>query len=1047
MSAFVLCRLMARRRGKSAPAAADRTTQPLAPPIAVASSPQEPSATDGPALSQVHVPQADAAGLFQASGPVCVAEGETAVAVAVCPVAADPLPVTGGSPCCDGQPAAQPPTVATANSKTADAAVPDASGEEEGQPHITFPDDQDAMRITKRSSGGRGEYEISETFGPMTPRDLLDHALVLDFGEGVQVPTGVLLLDRNGKRRLRIDSSSGAEIHLHRQLAAALLMPHPARDEHNWGAGQPVLQSGLYGIGNISLSDVQLIQGGRARLAPERIDVANSDHREQLSCPRRFAEVRALWAARDVFPPAIAQLLAEHEQLVRRGRPLGEHLEEIVTRIQQALAAQNGAALVADPLPSLLQMIEASRSRPSATEAAHTRNDQQASQDRAAATPPAEAPASAPPVPEAEAPTLPGNSAVQEEASPLPAAAEEPAAVLPPHAQEEQVALPEEPQPTPVSLAATGPVETPAGQHTEAAPAETAAEEQEAQSSGGVALPMPQTAANQVTAIEQQPGDASKGPGTVGEYPAPLPAPAPSAATKPASEPAAPAEEDDEGPEATEEEEITPPGPSPVIPPARPRHPRAPRRRPTRPEKNKIPPVPHRYQPSQRGGTTARRTTTDTENGEETAGASIERPAPIELHFRKQRGGMVAVSLLPRRREGMPAVIDVLGAGPSPFTLSAVRDDWYQDVVPADLGTVLRTGAEWYADTKDGRLRWSLAGRDLYILGNSDEWSGPVSRPWLVLGDEHTVLCTEALIPQVEGLLRESCGTVPVRLAHDDGMPAGWVAYRPVTPTKPLPLGETPDFLDPLRPSPDIEIALRGGIRLHYSQWLASYPPAIRVYGDVEHAGALAIDGVAAVRQPDGSFTVAGWDAAGDHIVSCGGQTASYSIIKPADGWEAWTAYSFPSLAVQGREPGICGALVFSPAPDQAPRPPLLVPASNPILLGSVPGQIYRCPIQEDVHLPFCAAFPAFTPIWAVPADPLHADKATARVLLVGPLDAAGLTESIAEDASGRNIRQWCAVILDCSRKGLAIEPAGEEVAVAWRSCRNLARRIWRASR
>jgi hypothetical protein len=126
----------------------------------------------------------------------------------------------------------------------------------------------------------------------------------------------------------------------------------------------------------------------------------------------------------------------------------------------------------------------------------------------------------------------------------------------------------------------------------------------------------------------------------------------------------------------------------------------------------------------------------------------------------------------------------------------------------------------------------------------------------------------------------------------------------------------------------------------------------------------------------------------------------------------------------------------------------LLVPASNPILLGNVPGQIYRCPIQPEIHLPFCAAFPPFTPIWAVPADPLHVDKATAHVLLVGPLDVSGLTENIGEDASsGGNIRQWCAVILDCSRKGIAIDPAGEEVAAAWRSCRNLARRIWRASR
>ena len=66
------------------------------------------------------------------------------------------------------------------------------------------------MRITKRSSGGRGKYEISEPFGPTTPRDLLNHTLVLDLGEGLRIPTGVVLLDReDALGDAQIDGAAG----------------------------------------------------------------------------------------------------------------------------------------------------------------------------------------------------------------------------------------------------------------------------------------------------------------------------------------------------------------------------------------------------------------------------------------------------------------------------------------------------------------------------------------------------------------------------------------------------------------------------------------------------------------------------------------------------------------------------------------------------------------------------------------------------------------------------------------------------------------------
>ena len=245
------------------------------------------------------------------------------------------------------------------------------------------------MRITKRSSGGRGEYEISETFERMTPRDLFDRVLVLDLGEGLQIPTGVLLLDRNGKRRLRIDPASGAEIHLHRQLAAALLMPYPARGETAWGSGEPVMESDRYGIGNIELSHVEL--GERtAILVPQQLETANTDQHGTVSCTDRLQQVRLLWSRRDSLPSAISALLAQHEQEATRQMPLGPRAEAIVADLQRAAAAHArtlglSARETADAVPFLVSLL------------------QPAPQASPPTAPTAESPAAVPPAPQKEA--------------------------------------------------------------------------------------------------------------------------------------------------------------------------------------------------------------------------------------------------------------------------------------------------------------------------------------------------------------------------------------------------------------------------------------------------------------------------------------------------------------------------------------------------------------------------------------------------------------------------------------------------------------------
>jgi hypothetical protein len=259
-------------------------------------------------------------------------------------------------------------------------------------------------------------------------------------------------------------------------------------------------------------------------------------------------------------------------------------------------------------------------------------------------------------------------------------------------------------------------------------------------------------------------------------------------------------------------------------------------------------------------------------------------------------------------------------------------------------------------------------------------------------------------------------------------------------------LGCEAHILDALRPSPDVQISLRGGIRLQDGQWLAGYPPAIRLYGDVQPAGPPAIDGAAAVQSPDGSFTADSWDSVGNHSISCAGQTKSYSIVDPEDGWDVWPAYAFSAGRGQ-KLPSICGALAASAGETSLLSAVALAPAGNPLLLGPQPGQIFRCPGRQDVRLPVSAASLPFEPVWALPADPLHADKRTAHVRLVGAAHAPQMTTGERRVPRGLEVVQWCAAILDCSRKGLGVEPASAEAVAAWKAYCGLARRIWRASR
>lgn len=437
--------------------------------------------------------------------------------------------------------------------------------------------------------------------------------------------------------------------------------------------------------------------------------------------------------------------------------------------------------------------------------------------------------------------------------------------------------------------------------------------------------------------------------------------------------------------------------------------------------------------------------------------ATRERAAPIEVRLVLERAGFCRVSLLPRRAAGMPSKFAVTGSG-NPVELLALQDDWYQDVNLPDLGLLLKEGIEWVGSHNGSRARLSLSGRELYVLAPHAELRGFVSAPRLTLGEEHIVLCTEGRLPEVRAAIAIAGGPEPTLLDSNSGIPNGWCGLRGVSPCNPIAPSPGGDILDALRPLAEVTISLEGGIRIERQTWLCGFPPSIRLRGDSSNIGAVMIDNQSAAIRQDGGYVAPGWDSVGEHSIWCTSDSRTYAIRSGAEEWESWDAYTW-SLGesdaddVQSR-PAVCGVLVRPPKAARAGGHGIVVPASNPVLIGAVPGEIVFCTPRSDVRAGLCIGFPWFKPVWALPSDASHCDKRSSRVLLVGSLrslkedkDEEGPQEGIRRRQARRAATEWTNAILTSGRKGLETEPSAAEVANLWKTYKRFAKARWRGRR
>ncbi len=366
-----------------------------------------------------------------------------------------------------------------------------------------------------------------------------------------------------------------------------------------------------------------------------------------------------------------------------------------------------------------------------------------------------------------------------------------------------------------------------------------------------------------------------------------------------------------------------------------------------------------------------------------------------------------------------------------------------QDVAVPDIGAALRDGAVWCGKGPLARWHWVLGGREFYVLAPGDDIGvcGFVSVPQLLLGAEHVVLATtERRAEVLEALTQAGCGEPLIIDGSVGGVPAGWLVFRGVQPTRPVKRLDDADVLNALRPAAQIYPHFTGGIRLKRRTWLLGRPPRIRFTGDISGEFDVKIDGQSAYMSSEGGFIAPDWDTEGRHSLWFAGHLRRYLLLPGTEQWNAWNAHNFGSGAT------ICGPRVMPQ--NQADHHQVRVLVQNPVLIGAMPGQIFRCSVRSDLRNHAQLAFVPFTPVWALPVDDSYVNKRSARVVLAGTLQRVQSAKTKMPSRSGNyGVAAWCAAIRDAGRKGLPVAAEEEGATVVWREYRHAAKQLWRIMR
>lgn len=409
----------------------------------------------------------------------------------------------------------------------------------------------------------------------------------------------------------------------------------------------------------------------------------------------------------------------------------------------------------------------------------------------------------------------------------------------------------------------------------------------------------------------------------------------------------------------------------------------------------------------------------------------VPRRQPLELRVNAllDQHGYCTFRILARRPPAFSGELEVR-QDQKRVVFAECSEDWYEVEARQYMGSWLSGVLFTESPKLESAISWQLSSRDVHVLAAQPGFGGPTSTTRLCIGRKHLVLCSRARVDEVSSVLAESgCGLISPS-GEEMGAPTGWVFFWPVIPSQPVPLAAEDEILNVLRPQPELELVLEGGLWLQDSNWLVGWPPTIRVNGVVSPGEPVYIDRKPAVQDATGSYIAPGYVDPGPHLVACAGKTRSYSIFEPKMDWERWDAHNFGQGTICGASSVVHEQLIVT------------VPTSNPVLIGAVPGQVFRCPSAVGREW---TGFVPFRVVWALPDYPLHCDRASSRIISVNRTDPRGIGSRSRRPHQGDSPEwRWCQFIRDCQRKRLVVSPSGDEVSALWRTYAVLASAVWR---
>jgi hypothetical protein len=427
--------------------------------------------------------------------------------------------------------------------------------------------------------------------------------------------------------------------------------------------------------------------------------------------------------------------------------------------------------------------------------------------------------------------------------------------------------------------------------------------------------------------------------------------------------------------------------------------------------------------------------------GERASDSTSRGEAELHVHLKLKFGrGVVILALVPDWRVGMPDEVDITGTQ-GKFRL-VKSSGCYEDIPLVDASKLLRDGVEWRGSGAALRWRWVMGGRELYVLTSGDVGGlypfGSSAR--LVLKAKHVVLTTMRLRESVEAAMKTAGCSNFTTMDEAAGIPFGWLLFRDVLPTISVPQFDERNVLNPLCPTHEVDAHFIGGVRLKHRTWLAGYPPRIRFSGQLGDGFKVTIDGQSAQAAIDGSFEAPGWGAEGRHRLEFGQKVVMYAMVRMHEDWDHWNAHDFGTGAM------ICGA--STRRIDGAGWRQVRIPAANPLLVGARPGEIFYCNPRHDVRSETILAMVPFTPVWALPIDPVHADKRSAHLVLLDLSEPVLAVEhSKGNRRVTRAVRLWVTVINNAGRKQLGLSVESDETKGLWRRYRAVAKQLWRKIR